>query len=87
VPRWGNREETLITTGPGSCGKFPAGTLLEGKFVARDVVAGGDYLRDYSVYVLPNVNPPGVGVPVPNSGLASTAAAPGDDWNLGQPRV
>ncbi|WP_406661461.1 peptidoglycan-binding domain-containing protein [Methanolobus sp. ZRKC3] len=71
-----------ITTGPGSCGKFPVGTLLEGKFVARDVVAGDDYLRDYSVYVLPNVNPAGVGIPVPNSGLASTAAAPGDDWDL-----
>lgn len=66
-----------ITTGPGSCGKFPAGTLLEGKFVARD-----DLLRDYKVYVLPNVNPAGVGVPVPSSGLVNTALAPGDDWDL-----
>jgi hypothetical protein len=66
-----------ITTGPGSCGKFPAGTLLEGKFVARD-----DYLREYVLYVRPIVNPPGVGVPVPSSGLWNTVVAPGDDWDL-----
>ena len=66
-----------ITTGPGNCGKFPIGTLLEGKFVARDA-----YLRGYNVYVRPNVNPPGIGVPVPNSGLVNTAPAPGDDWEL-----
>lgn len=66
-----------ITTGPGNCGKFSIGTWLEGKFVARD-----DYLRNYSVYIAPNVNPAGVGVPVPNSGLSNTAMAPGDDWDL-----
>jgi hypothetical protein len=66
-----------IKTGTGNCGKFPIGVLLEGKFVARD-----DYLRGYSLYVHPNVNAPGVGVPVPHSGLVNTADTPGDDWEL-----
>jgi peptidoglycan hydrolase-like protein with peptidoglycan-binding domain len=66
-----------ITTGTGNCGKFPSGITLEGKFVAR-----GDYLRGYSLYVHPNVNAAGVGVPDPKSGLVNTAAAPGDDWEL-----
>jgi hypothetical protein len=67
----------VITTGPGNCGKFPTGTKLEGKFVARD-----DRLRDYAVYLTPNVNPPGIGVPVPSSGQTNTALPPGDDWKL-----
>ncbi len=67
----------VITTGPGNCGKFPAGTLLEGKFVARD-----DYLRDFKVYVTPVVNTPPIGIPVPNTGLVNTALTPGDDWEL-----
>ena len=28
------------------------------------------------------MNPAGVGVPVPSSGLVNTALAPGDDWDL-----
>jgi len=67
----------VITTGPGNCGKFSSGTFLEGKFIARD-----DYLRDYKVYVSPNVNAAGIGVPVPDSGLLNTASTPGDDWDL-----
>jgi hypothetical protein len=53
------------------------GTLLSGNFVARDT-----YLGSYSLGVEPNVNPPGVGVPVPDSGLVNTAVAPGDPWTL-----
>lgn len=66
-----------ITSGLGDCGKFTVGTLLAGKFVATD-----DYLSGYSLSVEPNVNPAGVGVPSPNSGLVNTAPAPGDDWTL-----
>ena len=66
-----------ITTGTGNCGKFPISTLLEGKFVARDL-----YLRKYDLYVSPNVNPPGVGVPNPSTGIVNTPLAPGANWNL-----
>ena len=66
-----------ITTGPGNCGKFTIGTLLQGKFVARDL-----YLSSYNLYLTPSVNPPGIGVPSPSSGLVNTAVAPGDDWSL-----
>jgi hypothetical protein len=66
-----------ITTGAGNCGKFSIGTQLAGNFVARDL-----YLSSYSLYVIPNVNPPGVGVPVPSSGLVNTAVTPGDPWTL-----
>lgn len=66
-----------ITTGTGDCGKFAIGTVLAGTFVARD-----DYLGSYSLGVEPAINPPGVGVPVPNSGLTNTAPAPGDAWSL-----
>lgn len=66
-----------ITTGTGDCGKFAIGTVLAGTFVARD-----DYLGSYSLGVEPAINPPGVGVPVPSSGLSNTAPAPGDAWSL-----
>jgi hypothetical protein len=67
-----------ITTGVGNCGKFPIGTALAGTFVATDL-----YLGSYSVSVAPGVNPPGVGVPVPSSGIINTAPAPGGDpWTL-----
>jgi hypothetical protein len=67
-----------ITTGTGDCGKFPPGTLLAGNFVATDL-----YLGSYSLGVAPAVNPAGVGVPNPSSGLVNTAAAPGGDgWTL-----
>jgi hypothetical protein len=66
-----------ITTGSGGCGKFPIGTVLAGNFGARD-----DYLREYSLGVEPAINPAGVGVPAPSSGLANTAVAPGDPWTL-----
>ncbi len=66
-----------ITTGIGDCGKFTIGTLLSGNFVARD-----DYLSGYSLGVEPGVNPAGVGVPSPSSGLINTAVAPGDVWSL-----
>ena len=60
-----------ITTGLGDCGKFDVGLVLSGTFVARD-----DYLGSYSLGVEPAVNPAGVGVPVPSSGLANTAPRP-----------
>jgi hypothetical protein len=66
-----------ITTGTGDCGKFPVGTLLAGNFVARDL-----YLGSYSLGVAPGINPPGVGDPVPSSGLVNTAPAPGNAWSL-----
>jgi hypothetical protein len=66
-----------ITSGTGDCGKFPIGTPISGKFIARD-----DYLSSFSLGVEPAVNPPWVGVPNPNSGLVNTAVAPGDDWDL-----
>ena len=66
-----------ITTGTGDCGKFPIGTVLTGTFVATDLNLGS-----YSLGVAPGVNPPGVGEPVPGSGLVNTAPAPGDGWTL-----
>lgn len=66
-----------ITSGSGDCGKFGPGTVLSGTFVARD-----DYLGGYSLGVEPATNPPGVGVPSPNSGLVNTAPAPGNGWTL-----
>ena len=66
-----------ITTGVGDCGKFDSGLVLSGVFVARD-----DYLGSFSLGVEPAVNPAGVGAPVPSSGLANTAPAPGDAWIL-----
>jgi hypothetical protein len=66
-----------ITTGTGDCGKFPAGTVLAGTFVARDL-----YLGSYSLGVAPAVNPPGVGAPSPAGALVNTAPAPGDAWSL-----
>jgi len=66
-----------ITSGTGDCGKFTIGQVLSGNFVARD-----EYLSHYSLGVEPAVNPAGVGVPVPSSGLINTAIAPGDTWSL-----
>ncbi len=66
-----------ILTGTGNCGKFNEGTLLEGKFVARDA-----NLRSYSLAVEPAINTAPIGVVVPASGLVNTAVAPGDDWDL-----
>lgn len=67
----------VITSGSGDCGKFGPGTVLSGNFVARD-----DYLGSYSLGVEPATNPPGVGVPSPNSGLVNTAVTPGNGWTL-----
>lgn len=66
-----------ILTGAGNCGKFAAGTVLAGNFVARD-----DYLGSYSLYVVPPVNDPGEGVPSPSTGVVNTAVAPGNGWTL-----
>lgn len=73
----GPEASIVITSGAGSCGKFPSGTVLSGTFVARDT-----YLGSYSLGVEPNVNDPGEAVPVPSSGLTNTAPAPGDGWSL-----
>jgi len=66
-----------ILAGTGDCGKFPVGSALWGNFVARD-----SWLSGYSLAVEPAVNPPGVGAPVPNSGLVNTPTAPGASWTL-----
>lgn len=66
-----------ITTGTGDCGKFPVGTPLAGMFVATDANLGS-----YSITVEPAVNPPGIGVPSPSSGLVNTPPSPGSVWNL-----
>ncbi|MBL9134899.1 MAG: hypothetical protein JNK85_03480 [Verrucomicrobiales bacterium] len=66
-----------ITSGAGNCGKFSAGVTISGTFVATDT-----YLGSYSLGVEPAVNPPGVGVPTPSSGLSNTAPAPGNAWSL-----
>jgi hypothetical protein len=66
-----------ITTGAGDCGKFDAGLVIGGTFEARD-----DYLGSYSLGVEPLVNPPGVGMPAPSSGLVNTSPAPGNAWSL-----
>lgn len=66
-----------ITSGTGDCGKFTIGQQLSGNFVARD-----EYLSSYSLGVEPAVNPAGIGVPSPNSGLVNTPIAPGDTWTL-----
>ena len=74
---WPDRSIT-ITTGPGNCGKFPVGTLLEGKFVAYD-----DYLKKFTLSVAPNVNAPLIGIPNPKIGYVKTGMVPGDDdWEL-----
>jgi hypothetical protein len=69
--------DVTITTGLGDCGKFGIGTVLQGKFVARDT-----HLGSWSLGVAPGVNPPGVGVPAPTGGLVDTSPLPGDDWSL-----
>lgn len=69
--------DIAITSGTGDCGKFGPGTVISGNFVARDT-----YFGSYSLGVEPATNPPGVGVPVPSSGLIQTAAAPGNAWSL-----
>ncbi len=66
-----------IDSGAGNCGKFNAGVMMNGHFVARDT-----YLRNYSVHVKPDINAAGVGVPAPSSGIVQTAVAPGDAWTL-----
>ncbi len=66
-----------INTGTGDCGKFKINDVLEGTFVARD-----KYLSHYSIHVIPNVNPSGIGVPSPSSGNIQTPPAPGDTWTL-----
>lgn len=66
-----------ITSGAGNCGKFGTGETMLGNYVVRD-----NYLGSYSLGVEPAVNPPGVGIPDPRSGIVQTAPAPGDNWEL-----
>ena len=76
----GPEAEIEITSGTGNCGKFSIGTQLSGTFVARGDKP--DYLGHYRLGVEPAVNPLGVGVPTPNSGVLNTLNAPGDPWTL-----
>ncbi len=73
----GPEASIVITSGPGSCGKFASGTVLSGTVVARDA-----FLAGYSIGVEPGVNDPGEAVPVPSQGFVNTAPAPGDGWTL-----
>lgn len=69
--------EVHIDTGTGDCGKFQIGDFLNGHFVARD-----DYFRSYTLRVKPDVNPAGIGNPVPSGGNIQTAVSPGNAWTL-----
>jgi len=69
--------EISIDTGLGNCGKFIPGTLLSGRFVARDL-----YFKSYSLVVKPTLTPPGAVSPVPGSGVFQTAVSPGNIWTL-----
>ncbi|HKX31094.1 MAG TPA: hypothetical protein VJ302_25615 [Blastocatellia bacterium] len=73
----GPEASITITSGAGDCGKFGPNSVLSGSFVARDL-----YLGSFSLGVEGAVNPPGVGVPSPSSGLVNTAPAPGNGWSL-----
>lgn len=68
--------ELAITSGTGNCGKFSAGSLIQGQFTARD-----DYLSQYQLSVEPAVNPAGIGLVSPSSGLVNTAVS-GQNWSL-----
>lgn len=70
----GPEASITITSGLGNCGKFPAGTVLSGSFVARDEYFGG-----YSLDILPGDLPSGV--LNPTSGVLETPPAP-DGWSL-----
>ncbi|MGD8414596.1 MAG: hypothetical protein PVF33_10200, partial [Candidatus Latescibacterota bacterium] len=65
-----------ITSGTGDCGKFGIGATLSGTYVARD-----DYLHNYTIHVLPNVNDPGEAIPNPASGTVNTPLS-GSTWTL-----
>ena len=66
-----------ITSGTGNCGKFAAGSIITGTFVARDV-----HLLGWSIGIKPpGVNDPGEGITTPSSGTANTVIA-GDAWSL-----
>lgn len=67
-----------IDTGTGNCGKFSIGTVLEGRFVARD-----DYLNKFVIAVAPRVNAAPAGIPKPTVGDVNTGTVLEDDrWEL-----
>lgn len=59
----------------GNCKDFVEGVTITGRFVARD-----NYFGSYSLGTLPFAAP--AGQPVPSSGTAQTAVAPGNAWSL-----
>jgi hypothetical protein len=59
----------------GDCKDFGSGTMINGHFVARDTHFGA-----YSINVLPTSMSPNAATPA--SGVAQTAAFPGDAWSL-----
>jgi hypothetical protein len=69
--------EITITTGLGDCGKFTPGTMMEGRFVARDA-----HFKRFSLVIKPTLTPPGPVSPSPSSGVIQTAVSPGDAWTL-----
>lgn len=66
-----------ITSGTGNCGKFASGSVITGRFVARDL-----HLLGWSIGIKPpGINDPGEGITSPANGNTNTAAA-GDAWEL-----
>lgn len=66
-----------ITTGPGNCGKFTSGTLLEGTFLATDA-----HLLAWSIGIKPpGINDPGEAITVPAGGTLNTPPA-ANTWSL-----
>lgn len=59
----------------GDCKDFNSGTVISGRFVARDIHFGA-----YSINVLPTSMSPNSASP--SSGIAQTAVFPGDAWSL-----
>jgi hypothetical protein len=68
--------EAAITITGGACDVIKPGTLIKGKFVARDA-----YFGAFGLSTAPaSLNPPAPSTAT--STTSQTAVAPGDDWNL-----
>ncbi|PWB78327.1 MAG: hypothetical protein C3F08_08745 [Candidatus Methylomirabilota bacterium] len=79
-----NTAPSIVTSPPtldihiesgGDCKDFMVGTVIKGRFVARD-----SHFGYYSLVTLPASMSPNA--PVPSSGTSQTAPAPGDAWSV-----